>query len=138
MQDRLLCNPFLLEISITGELSLLRLTAGNRHLRYGLLQLAAYLRNMLHLLHSCLMALQRRLDHLSRLTLTLCQYFQLLRVLLFLLKHLLVHLASLLRLLHQLLYRLLACGNLPVDVIDHESDPPQENKFGLISPSYFA
>jgi len=77
-----------------------------------LLQLRANLRRLLQALDRRLMALQNALDHLHGLALSLREFFQPLRVLLFLLDHLLVRRARLMRLLDQVVDHLLALGDL--------------------------
>ncbi len=69
---------------------------------------------MLQLLHSGLMALKRRLNHLRRMLLALCELFKLDRILLLLLKQLLILHRSLLCLLRELLDKLLAMSKLLV------------------------
>jgi len=83
----------------------------------GLLQLPANLRNLLHLLHRHLVALQSLLNDLRRLLLAAGQLFQRRRILLLLVQKLLVHLGRLLGLIHQLMNRLLALVDLVRDVL---------------------
>lgn len=78
----------------------------------GLLKLSKRLCNLLQLLNGCVMALQRILNNLTRLVLTLGQFFQSYRILLLLLEKLLIILAGLLCLAHKLLNDLLAMTDL--------------------------
>lgn len=70
------------------------------------------LRDLLQLLHRCLVALQRLLDHLNGFAVVLAKLLQLGRILLLLLKQLLIILGSLLSLCHKLLHDLLAFSDL--------------------------
>ncbi len=78
----------------------------------GLLKLSKRLCNLLQLLNGCVMALQRILNNLTRLVLTLGQFFQSYRILLLLLEKLLIILAGLLCLAHKLLNDLFAMTDL--------------------------
>lgn len=71
---------------------------------------------MLQLLYSCLMTLQGLLDHLAGFAFTVCQFFKLSDILLFLLKKLLIVLAGLLCLGDQLLNNLFTLADLAGNV----------------------
>lgn len=81
----------------------------------GLLDLAAYLGYLLHLLNGGLMAMQSILDHLGRALFFMRDFLKRSCVLLLLLEQLLVHLGSLLRLVHELADQLLAMIDLAGD-----------------------
>lgn len=94
-------------------MSLVRLSHGHAGLSLeALLRLMAQAGNLLQLLNRRLMALQRRLNHLSGSLFPGRQFLKTLGVLLLLLQKLLVVLAGLVRLVDQLLDDLLALVNL--------------------------
>lgn len=111
----------LLEAVVGGIVILLGVDSG---IVERLLQLPANLRHVLQLLDGTAVALKSRLDNLARLTLSLGKLFQLLGVLLLLLKQLLVYGTCLLRLLDKLLNRLLTVLQLLIVIVIHRVVPP--------------